>query len=111
MQMQQDRLEKTVITPGNGEQAATGRKAFVHYTGFFPDGRVFDSSVQRGQPFSFVVGAGQVIKGWDLVVASMKVGEKCRTVCPPQFAYGAQGVGPIPPNATLIFDIELLALQ
>ena len=85
-----------------------GSTVFVHYTGKFEDGNVFDSSIPRGSPFSFQLGVGRVIKGWDLGVASMTQGEKCLLVCPPEYAYGSSGIGPIPPNSTLYFEVELL---
>ena len=84
----------------------------VHYTGWLTDGRKLDSSVDRGQPFVFTVGRGQVIKGWDQGVATMKVGDKVRLTLPPEFGYGARGAGNvIPPNATLIFEVELLEIR
>ena len=81
----------------------------MHYTGKFPNGQVFDSSVTRGQPLEFTLGAGQVIRGWDEGVAQLKKGQKATITCPPEYAYGAAGAGGvIPPNATLIFDVELV---
>jgi FKBP-type peptidyl-prolyl cis-trans isomerase len=97
------------IVVGSGATAAPGGQVSVHYTGWLPTGEKFDSSVDRGQPFSFPLGAGQVIKGWDEGVAGMKVGGKRQLRIPPDLGYGARGAGGvIPPNATLIFDVELL---
>jgi FKBP-type peptidyl-prolyl cis-trans isomerase len=94
---------------GTGATAVAGNPVRVHYTGWLTSGEKFDSSVDRGQPFSFPLGAGQVIKGWDEGVAGMKVGGKRQLRIPPELGYGARGAGGvIPPNATLIFDVELL---
>jgi len=96
----------------NAKKAENGKMVKVHYTGYFKDGRIFDSSVQRGQPFSFKIGGGMVIKGWDEGVALMKVGEKFRFIIPYQLAYGENGYpGVIPPKTDLIFDIELLEVN
>jgi FKBP-type peptidyl-prolyl cis-trans isomerase len=100
------------ITSGAGAAPKRGDTVTVHYTGWLPDGTKFDSSVDRKEPFSFVLGAGQVIEGWDHGVAGMRVGDKARLTIPPQLAYGAQGYpGAIPPNATLIFEVELLSIE
>jgi peptidylprolyl isomerase len=97
---------------GSGDSPETGQVATVHYTGWLEDGTMFDSSLSRGQPFSFPVGAGQVIPGWDEGVASMKVGGKRQLVIPADLGYGEQGAGGvIPPNATLIFEVELLKVE
>jgi FKBP-type peptidyl-prolyl cis-trans isomerase len=96
---------------GTGATAAPGTTVSVHYSGFLTTGEKFDSSRDRGEPFSFPLGAGQVIKGWDEGVAGMKVGGQRQLRIPPQLGYGAAGApGAIPPNATLIFDVELLAV-
>jgi FKBP-type peptidyl-prolyl cis-trans isomerase len=101
---------------GSGNAVAAGQTAVVHYTGWLDDGgkpgSKFDSSVDRGQPFSFRVGRGEVIKGWDEGVAGMKPGGKRRLTIPSDLGYGSRGAGGvIPPNATLIFDVELLEVR
>jgi len=102
-------LQYWEITAGTGTTAVAGKTVSVHYTGWLTDGKKFDSSVDRGQPFMFPLGAGRVIKGWDEGVAGMKVGGKRQLRIPPELGYGARGApGAIPPNATLIFDVELL---
>ena len=100
------------VKVGSGEEATAGRTAVVHYTGWLTDGKKFDSSRDRGEPFSFPLGAGQVIPGWDQGVAGMKVGGRRKLVIPSDLGYGAQGAPPdIPPNSTLVFDVELLGVQ
>jgi FKBP-type peptidyl-prolyl cis-trans isomerase len=96
---------------GTGTTATAGKTVSVHYTGWLPNGTKFDSSRDRNQPFEFQLGAGQVIKGWDEGVAGMKVGGRRMLVIPPDLAYGPNGSDPIPPNATLVFDVELLGVH
>ena len=101
------------IRVGTGEVAKEGSRVRVHYTGWLTDGKKFDSSVDAGQPFDFRIGNGEVIKGWEEGVAGMRVGGKRQLRIPPGLGYGAEGTpgGPIPPNATLIFDVQLLGVQ
>ncbi len=104
-------LEKKDITVGAGAEAVTGKNVSVHYTGRLGDGKVFDSSKPRGEAFEFVLGGGMVIKGWDQGVAGMRVGGVRQLTIPPHLGYGARGFpGVIPPEATLYFEIELLAV-
>lgn len=99
-------------TVGTGDVAVAGKNVSVHYTGWLENGKKFDSSVDRGQPFSFPLGAGRVIKGWDEGVQGMKVGGKRKLTIPSDLGYGSRGAGGvIPPNATLIFDVELLGVR
>jgi len=112
-------LQKIDVKQGTGAEAVSGKPVVVHYTGWLYDpskadqkGAKFDSSKDRGQPFSFPLGGGRVIKGWDEGVAGMKVGGQRTLVIPPDYGYGARGAGGvIPPNATLIFDVELLDVK
>lgn len=109
-------LAYEIIREGTGETPKKGQAVTVHYTGWLDNngelGAKFDSSVDRGQPFSFTIGVGQVIKGWDEGVMLMKVGEKRRLIIPAELGYGARGAGRvIPPNATLVFDVELLKVS
>ncbi|HVB18007.1 MAG TPA: FKBP-type peptidyl-prolyl cis-trans isomerase, partial [Stellaceae bacterium] len=111
-----DGLKYTDTTVGTGAEATPGHKVSVHYTGWLYEndkkGKKFDSSLDRGEPFSFTLGAKQVIRGWDEGVGGMKVGGKRTLIIPPDLGYGQRGAGGvIPPNATLIFDVELLKVD
>jgi len=107
------------LVEGTGTMALSGKRVSVHYTGWLFDasasetkGKKFDSSRDRGDPFGFQLGAGQVISGWDRGVAGMRIGGQRRLTIPPEFGYGARGAGGvIPPNATLVFDVELLGVE
>ena len=106
-------LEYIETETGTGAQAVTGKSVKVHYTGKFQDGKIFDSSISRGEPIEFVLGQGRVIKGWEEGIALMKLGGKARLTIPPALAYGERGAGGgvIPPNATLVFDVELVDVK
>lgn len=107
-----DGLKIEDVKVGTGAEAVAGKLVSVHYTGTLADGKKFDSSLDRGQPFQFPLGQGRVIKGWDEGVAGMKVGGKRKLTIPAELGYGAAGAGGvIPPNATLLFDVELLNVQ
>ncbi|MCB1141861.1 MAG: FKBP-type peptidyl-prolyl cis-trans isomerase [Leptospiraceae bacterium] len=99
------------LTVGKGREAKIGDEVTVHYTGWLTNGKKFDSSVDRNTPFKFILGAGMVIPGWDKGVNGMKEGGKRKLTIPSQMGYGTRGVGPIPPNATLVFDVELLKVK
>jgi FKBP-type peptidyl-prolyl cis-trans isomerase len=105
------KIDEIVI--GAGASPTKGKTVIVHYTGWLTNGKKFDSSVDRGKPFEFRIGVGQVIQGWDQGVMSMKIGGKRRLTIPPHLAYGSRNVGDglIPPNSTLIFEVELLGVK
>jgi len=108
-------VKVAILKEGTGAVAKTGDTVNMNYTGMLVDGTVFDSNIDpkfnHVESFTFTIGAGQVIKGWDIGIAGMKVGEQRKLELAPDFAYGANGVGPIPPNATLIFTVELLGIK
>ncbi|CAH3109801.1 unnamed protein product [Pocillopora meandrina] len=111
-------VEVEVIKPGDGGTPTRGQTVVVHYTGTLQNGKKFDSSRDKGRPFKFKIGAGEVIRGWDEGVAQMCVGQRAKLTCSPDFGYGGRGVPvfsltiyTIPPNAVLIFDVELLGLE
>jgi peptidylprolyl isomerase len=105
-------LKYVEIKEGTGPSPQSSQMVTVHYTGTLQDGKKFDSSVDRGQPLQFKIGVGQVIKGWDEGILTMKVGGKRKLIIPPELGYGSRGAGGvIPPNATLIFEVELLDIK
>lgn len=104
-------LQSEDIVVGTGAEAKQGNTVSVHYTGVLTDGTKFDSSKDRNEPFTFLLGQGDVIKGWDQGVVGMKVGGKRKLTIPPELGYGPRAVGPIPANATLIFEVELLDVK
>ena len=108
---QSPKLTSQDIVVGTGDEALVGNRVTVHYTGRFVDGTIFDSSVSRNEPFQFVLGGGQVIKGWDQGIVGMRVGGKRVLSVPPELGYGSNDYGPIPGGSTLIFEVELLKVE
>ena len=104
-------LKIEINTEGDGEKPKKGQTVVVHYLGTLEDGTKFDSSFDRNQPFEFPVGQGRVIKGWDEAFMDMKVGTNATLTIPPELGYGSRNMGKIPPNSTLIFDVELLEVK
>lgn len=104
-------VEKEDLVAGSGAVASAGDEVTVHYVGTLSDGKVFDSSRDRGEPFTFTLGSGQVIRGWDEGVAGMRIGGTRRLTIAPDYGYGDRAVGPIPPNSVLIFEVELLGVE
>ncbi len=112
METQTQGLNIEILTAGDGVGVASGQTAVVHYTGMLTDGKVFDSSIPKGQTFPVQLGRGQVIKGWEIGLVGMKVGEKRKLTIAPELGYGKDGYpGVIPPNATLIFEVTLVSIQ
>ncbi len=110
--MSTNELQITDVVVGTGDEATKGRTVSVHYTGWLTDGKKFDSSKDAGRPFSFQLGAGEVIAGWDQGVVGMRIGGKRKLTIPGHLAYGKDGFpGAIPPNATLVFEVELLGVR
>lgn len=103
-------MNMETLQAGQGPEAKAGDLVTVHYTGTLTDGTKFDSSLDRGTPFSFTLGAGQVIKGWDMGVAGMKAGEKRKLTIPADMAYGDRAIGSIPANSTLVFEVEMIKI-
>lgn len=105
-------MQIETLKEGSGAEAKTGDNVSAHYTGTLENGEKFDSSLDRGEPFQFTLGIGQVIRGWDEGIIGMKTGEKRKLTIPPELGYGTEGIsGKIPPNATLIFEVELLKIN
>ncbi|NME72174.1 hypothetical protein HHU12_29705 [Flammeovirga aprica JL-4] len=100
-----------MITQGNGEKPQKGQRVIVHYTGVLEDGKKFDSSRDRNRPFEFNVGVGEVIKGWDEGVMNLPIGSRAMLMIPADLGYGSRAIGPIPANATLFFDIEVIGVK
>jgi peptidylprolyl isomerase/FKBP-type peptidyl-prolyl cis-trans isomerase FkpA len=112
MDTQTSGLKIETLRQGEGKEAVKGDRIAVDYTGMFTDGKVFDSSVPRGEPLTLTLGAGQVIPGWEMGILGMKVGEKRKLTIPPELAYGKDGFpGAIPPNSTLVFEVELKSIK
>src|ERR1035438_1297171 len=107
----QSGLKYLILSKGKGAHAELNKNVEVHYTGYLTNGKVFDSSVERGDPIEFILGTGQVIPGWDEGIALMNIGDKFRLIIPSNLAYGEKGAGEvIPPNSTLIFDVQLISI-
>jgi FKBP-type peptidyl-prolyl cis-trans isomerase len=109
--MEKEGVSIDILAEGAGAEAVAGNTVTVNYVGTLEDGTKFDSSLDRGVPFSFTLGAGDVIEGWDVGVLGMKVGEKRKLTIPPQMGYGENSVGPIPPSSTLIFEVDMLQIN